>query len=93
MVIGFLSFEIFLPYAASLKEKRKALNSLKDRVRRKYNVALAEVDFQDKWQRSRVGVVTLNSDKTVVAGTLDRVVAEAEQTIDGEILNAEIRYF
>ena len=66
MVIGFLSLEIYLPYSHSLKEKRKTIVSLKDRVKKKYNVAFAELDYHDKWQRSKIGIVTLNNQKTMI---------------------------
>jgi hypothetical protein len=93
MVIGLLSLEIFLPYAHSLKEKRKSLKSFKDRIKGKYNVALAELDYQDKWQRLKLGIVTLNSQKTFVEQVLHKILQEAEQTIEGEILNYQIQYF
>jgi len=93
MVIGFLSLEIHFPYTHSLKEKRKILNSFKDRIKQKYNVALAELDYQNKWQRTKIGIVTLNSQKGIVEQLLNKIVAEAEEKINGEILNYSIDYF
>ena len=93
MIIGYLSLEIYLPYAHSLKEKRKRLSAIKDRLRKKYNVALAELDYQDKWQRSKIGVVTLNSQKAMVEKVLQKILAEADSLIDGEIIQSEIYFF
>jgi uncharacterized protein YlxP (DUF503 family) len=93
MVIGLLSLEIFLPFSHSLKEKRKVLNALRDRFRKKYNIAIAELDFQDKWQRAKVGIITLNSQKGVVDQVLQKILVEAEQGLDGEIIRSEIDYF
>jgi uncharacterized protein YlxP (DUF503 family) len=93
MIIGYLSLEIYLPYSHSLKEKRKRLSAIKDRLRKKYNVALAELDYQDKWQRSKIGVVTLNNRKTMVEKLFQRILAEAESLIDGEIIHSEIHFF
>jgi len=93
MVIGFLSLEIFLPYSHSLKEKRRVLNALRDRFKKKYNIAFAELDFQDKWQRSKVGIITLNSQKLCVDQVLQRILVEAAQNLEGEILQSEICYF
>ncbi len=93
MVIGLLSIEIFLPFSHSLKEKRKVLNALKDRVKKKYNCAIAEIDFQDKWQRAKVGIITLNSQKGFVDQVLQKILAEAEQGLEREILRSEIFYF
>jgi len=93
MVIGLLTLEIFLPYAHSLKEKRKSLKGFKDRIKSKYNVALAELDYHDKWQRMKIGVVTLNSQQTFVEQVLHRILQEAEETVEGEILDHQVQYF
>lgn len=93
MIIGLLSLEIFLPYSHSLKEKRKRLKSLKDRLKKKYNVAFAELDFQNKWQRSKMGIITLNNQKKVIEKIFQRIVEDIDKNIDGEILNKQINYF
>lgn len=92
MIIGLLSVEIFLPFSHSLKEKRRILKSLKDRIRR-HNVAVAELDYQDKWQRAVIGVVTLNSRKAVVEAMLDKILSEAETHGESQILSHRIQFF
>jgi uncharacterized protein YlxP (DUF503 family) len=92
MVIGVLSLEFFLPACRSLKDKRRIILRFKDRVRGRFNVALAEVDFQDIWQRTRIAVVTLNSDRKVVDQMLRRIQEEAETGLEGEVVNSEICY-
>jgi uncharacterized protein YlxP (DUF503 family) len=82
MVIGLLCLEIFLPYSRSLKDKRKVLNTIRDRVHGRFNAAFAELEFQDKWQRARLGIVTLNRQKGYV-----------EENMDGEIVLSEFQYF
>jgi uncharacterized protein YlxP (DUF503 family) len=91
MVIGVLTLELFFPHAHSLKDKRRVLHGFKDRLHR-YNVALAEVDFQDKWQRARLGVVTLNSQQALVEEILGRVLADARNLQEAEVAGQEIRY-
>jgi uncharacterized protein YlxP (DUF503 family) len=93
MVIGFLSLEIYLPYSHSLKEKRKTLVSLKDRVKKKYNVAFAELEYHDKWQRSKIGIVTLNKRKTMIESIFQKILTEAEENLEGEIIKTEIQFF
>jgi uncharacterized protein YlxP (DUF503 family) len=66
MIIGLMTLEIYLPYSHSLKEKRKTLNKLRDRLKKKHNIAFAELDFQNKWQRSTIGLVTLNTQKRII---------------------------
>jgi len=74
-----------------LKDKRRILHGFKDRLRR-HNIALAEVAHHDLWQRSRLGVVTLNSQASVVADILARVLADARNLEEAEIAGQEIRY-
>lgn len=93
MIIGLLVLEIHLPYCHSLKEKRKRLNSIRDRFKNKYNVALAEIEYQNKWQRAKIGMVTLNSQKKIVERMFSRIVADAEEIVDGEITGCKIEYF
>ena len=91
MVVGVLTLELFFPYSRSLKDKRRILHGFKDRLHR-HNVALAEVDFQDLWQRARLGIVTLNSQPSVVEEVLGRVLADARNLEEAEIAGQEIRY-
>ena len=61
MPVGLLTLEIYIPDAHSLKDKRQVIRSLKDRLRSRFNVAVAELDHHDTWQRSQVGVVSLSN--------------------------------
>ncbi|MCK4556863.1 MAG: DUF503 domain-containing protein [Candidatus Aminicenantes bacterium] len=93
MVIGFLSIEIYLPYSHSLKEKRKRLSGLKGRLTRKHNVAFSELEYQNKWQRTKIGVVTLNSQKRPVESLLNKIIDDIEKSVDGQIIDYKIYYF
>jgi len=92
MIIGCLIIEIHIPFSHSLKEKRKRLISCRDRLKKKYNIAFAELDYQDKWQRTKLGIVTLNSEKKIVESLLQKVIRDVEENVDGEILQSHI-YF
>ncbi len=92
MIIGCLILEIHIPFSHSLKEKRKQLISCRDRLKKKYNIAFAELDYQDKWQRTKLGIVTLNSEKKIVESLLQKVIRDVEENVDGEILQSHI-YF
>jgi uncharacterized protein YlxP (DUF503 family) len=91
MVVGVLTLDLFFPHAHSLKDKRRVLHGFKDRIRR-HNVALAEIDFQDKWQRTRLGIVTLNNHQGLVEEVLSRVVSDARNLVEAEVCGQEIRY-
>lgn len=56
MFIGVGRYELFIPASRSLKDKRQVLRSVTQTVQKRFNVAIAEVDFQDKWQRAALGV-------------------------------------
>jgi uncharacterized protein YlxP (DUF503 family) len=93
MVIGFLSIEIYLPYSHSLKEKRKRLSGLKSRLIKKYNVAISELEYQNKWQRTKIGMVSLNSQKRPVESLFSKIIEDVEKNVDGQILDYETHYF
>jgi uncharacterized protein len=74
MVIGVLEIILYLPESHSLKEKRQVVKSLKDKVHNRFNVAIAEIDDLDLWQKARLGVCSLGNDRRQVNGRLDQVV-------------------
>jgi hypothetical protein len=73
MFVGVLRLALYLPEPGSLKSKRHLLRSAIDRVRAKFNVAIAEVGDNDLWQRSTVGVSAVGNDHAFVNETLDKV--------------------
>lgn len=81
MPVGLLTLELHLSEAHSLKDKRQVLRSLKERLRASFNVAVAELDFEDTWQRSVVGVVTLSNEDRHVEEMLQKVLAEADRIL------------
>jgi uncharacterized protein len=87
MVIGLLTLDLHFPGARSLKDKRSALRSLETRIRNKFNVSVAEVEHQDLWQRSRLAVVTVNTDHGHLDSTLSAIVSEAAGARDIELLD------
>ena len=91
MIVGVLTLDLFFPYAHSLKDKRRILHGFKDRLRR-HNVAVAELEFQDLWQRARLGIVTVNSHASLVKEILGHVLADAGNLEEAEITGQEIRY-
>jgi len=81
MPVGLLTLELHLPDAQSLKDKRQVLRSLKDKLRANFNVAVAELDFEDTWQRSVVGVVTVSNEEQHVEEALQKVLVEADNIL------------
>jgi len=93
MIVGLLILDIHFPYSHSLKEKRKRMLRFKDRLKNKYNVAFAELEFQDKWQRTRIGIVTLNSQKKIIDLMFQKIILEFQENIDGEILSQDKQFY
>jgi uncharacterized protein len=90
MPVGLLTLELHLPEAQSLKDKRQVLRSLKDRLRRRFNVAVAEMDFQDVWNSSVVGVVTLSNAEQHVEESLQLVLAEAYKILGPTLVSHDV---
>lgn len=72
-VVGLLNIDVQIPECRSLKAKRKIVQSVTTRLRQRFNVSVAEVDFQDKWQRCRIGVCVVSNDSRFVDSQLRKV--------------------
>jgi hypothetical protein len=77
---------------SSLKGKRQVLRSLKDRLREHHNVAVAEVEHQDLWQRATLGIVGIASARVRLEQLFEAIQNEVEQQVDGEVLDFEIEF-
>ena len=94
-MIAFLTLEIRIEGAHSLKEKRQVMRSLKDRLRAKFNVAVAELDPSDLWQRATVGVVGISNSRDYLQGLMSNVEREATRQCNntgGEVIDSFLEY-
>ena len=82
MVVGLLQVELTIPSADSLKAKRMVLRSLKDRIRKNFNVSIAEVDDNDQWQSAVLAVALVSNDKRFANQVLSKVVDFIESSRD-----------
>ncbi len=83
--VGVVTIELALYEAMSLKDKRRVLASLKDRLRGSFNAAVAEVDHQDARQRATLAVAMVSGDSRHLHGELDQVV-DFVKTRSGAVL-------
>jgi len=74
VTVGLLLIDCYVGESQSLKDKRRILSSLGERVRRSFNLAVAEVDFQDQWQRTRLALVFVNTDWRMCQSTMSKTV-------------------
>lgn len=77
---GVLVAELHFPESGSLKGKRAHMRRIKDQVTRRFGASVAEVGFQDLWQRTRVLIVYASSDVQVLEETMQRTV----EYLDGQ---------
>jgi uncharacterized protein YlxP (DUF503 family) len=87
-VIGVLTLEIHVEDSHSLKDKRHVVKSLKDRLRDRYNVSVAEIDGLDSWQRSVVAAVTVANDKVRAEQVLTAVDNFAADHLGGALVSS-----
>ena len=92
MIVGVLRIELFVPEGDSLKSKRFAIRSIKDRLRSRFNVAVAEVDNNDKWQRASLGVVTVSNESRHVESIMGNVMNLVYGDRRVEVLDSTLQY-
>jgi uncharacterized protein YlxP (DUF503 family) len=90
--IGIITLEIRLDSSHSLKDKRHVVKGLKDRLRHKFNVAVAEIDYQDLWQRSLIAAVTVSSDQGNAEIVLQAVENEAHLILGPMLISATVEW-
>ena len=74
MTVGILSVRIVIRDSHSLKDKRQVINSLKDRIRQRFNVSLSEMGSQDNHQQCLMGIAMVGNDGKYVNSTLSILV-------------------
>ena len=90
MIVMGCNLDLHLWECSSLKDKRRILKSLKDRIRNNFNVAVAEVDPTDLWQSASLGVVTVSSGIRHANGILTKVVNLVESDVRIELVNCDM---
>jgi len=91
-VIGVLTLELRIENSHSLKDKRQVVKSLKDRLRHRFNVAVAEIDGQELWQRSTVAAVTVSSDRGYAERLLQSVEQEAASLLGPALADTNVEW-
>jgi uncharacterized protein len=90
--IGVLTLELRLEESHSLKDKRQVVKGLKDRLRHRYNVAVAEIDYQDLWQRSVLAAVTVSGDHAHAESVLQSVEQDAANLLGPRLVSATVEW-
>jgi uncharacterized protein YlxP (DUF503 family) len=94
-MIAFLTLELQIEAAQSLKDKRRVLRSLKDRLRASFNVSVAELDASNLWNRATVGVVAISDSRDYLDGLMKNVERQANRITNNagaEIADSFLEY-
>ena len=93
MVVGVCTLVLHLPGNGSLKGKRRVIKLVMARLRREFNVSIAEVDSQDNWQQAVLGMTCVSSDQAYAHGLLERAVKWVEESrLDVQLVDYEIEW-
>lgn len=93
MTIGVLRARLILREARSLKDKRQVLSSVKDRLRGRLNVSVAETEFQEIRQRAEVSVAVVSTDRRHAESQLQKALAQIRGAPGLELASQEIEYY
>jgi uncharacterized protein len=92
-MIATFTFHLHLPACFSLKEKRGRIKPLMSRLRREFNVSVAEMDLQDKWSEAVIACAAINSDKIVLEQSLQSVAKWVDANWpDGQVIDSKIEF-
>jgi uncharacterized protein len=92
MPIAYCTLELFLPYSHSLKEKRMVLRKVQDRLRARSNFSIAEIEYQDLWQRAKLGAVTVSPNNAALDRVTQQFVREAEDILQDLLIDCQVSY-
>ena len=90
MVVGTMKIILHLHDNRSLKGKRKVVRSMVDKVKHKFNVSIAEVGSNDKWQRIELGVSAVGNDRRHIDTSLDNILSYVESLYLAEIVDSSL---
>lgn len=91
MFVGIVRVDLHIPSATSLKDKRSVVRGLKDRIRQRTQASVAEVDFQDLWQRVALGIAVVSGEKHQVDEQLQAVRTLVMNTPGADLLDWQER--
>jgi uncharacterized protein len=92
MVVGILRIELFLPLPQSLKEKRSIVKRILSRVRVRFPISAAEVDYHDLWQRAKLGIVMVDQNEANIHSVFTKLENEILESAEVEINNRELEF-
>lgn len=91
-IVGVLNIRLVIRSASTLKDKRRIIKSLKDRVKNNFNVSISEIGALDHCQYSRLGIAMIGNDKKFVNSTLSRLLNIFRGTTSFELVDYQLEF-
>ena len=88
MIVGLLTLDLHIPEANSLKSKRMVIKSLIDRIKNKFNVSVAEVDANNLWQRSVIGIALVANETQFINKVFEKIKNTVSNTHSVELIDS-----
>jgi len=95
-MIAFLTLELYIEAAQSIKDRRQVVRSLKDKLRTGFNVSIAELDGAELWNRATIGVVSISGSRDYLDGLMKKVESAATRIANNhgaELADSFVEYF
>ena len=89
-MVGTLKLSLYTHNNQSLKEKRRVVKSIVAKVHNKFNVSIAEVGSNDKWQMIELGISAVGNDRRIVNSVLDNILSFLDSLYLGEIIDSDM---
>ena len=93
-MVGLVSFQLRIPDCHSLKEKRRRIKPLMVRLRRQFNVSVAEMDLQDQWQETILACAMIGNERRHLESALRTISTWIEDNWpDGDVIDQKVEFF
>ena len=91
-MIVYCKLELYLPTVRSLKEKRSIIKSLQKKLQNKFNIAIAEIDKNDIWKNTVLGVVSISNNSSNLESMISNIIDFIDDFYEAQISNYTIEY-
>lgn len=89
MILGLLQLDILIPESNNLKEKRSTIKSLKETIRKRFNVSIAETGKLDKWSRSEISITKVSNEAKFIRQEFQKIQKDIESRYPIEIIDKQ----
>ena len=92
MVVAVLIIDLSIPQSDSLKDKRRVIKSIKDKIRNNFNVSVAEIGAQDFWKSAQLGIAVISQDATYANGVISKIQDMIENRTETIMTNCTLEW-